>query len=334
MSHDYYKVLEVDPQASLDVIHAAWIALSKRYESDDMRRKMMNEAWETLREPDKREQYDESRSGNGKKGKVVGNYRIMEKIASGGFGTTYKGEHISTGCRVCIKHASNISALDEQLLLDEARACWDLRHWGIPCMRDILRMPDDSLALVMSYVPGRTIAQIIEEEYPQGLDPEHVAWITDRALNTLKYLHFNGVVHGDVKPGNIIIQNDSHALVLVDYGLSAIKPTSKDAAKGYTPYFAPPEQMLGGPLVPESDFFGLGMTMVYALGGDVEHVKVPGGTPEAMCGLIKKLIRREVLSRPNWKTEDLCQTIEKVRLEDFGRSTSGFKPLKLKGDKS
>lgn len=334
MPHDFYKILEVDPQASWEVIHAAWIALSRLYEKDDVRRKKINEAWETLRENDKREEYDKIRKGGVKKGKVVGNYRILEKIASGGFGTTYKGEHISTGCCVCIKHASNISALDEQILLDEARACWDLRHWGIPCMRDIINMPDGSFALVMSYIPGRTIAQIVQEEYPNGLDAEHVGWITDRAINTLKYLHYHGVIHGDFKPGNVMIQNDTHGLTLVDYGLSAIKPTSKDQAKGFTPYFAAPEQISGGSLLPETDFYGLGMTMIYALGGDVEHIKVPGNTPPAMCALIKHLIRRDVLSRPNWKDEDLCETIEKVRISDFGRSASGMKPLKLKGDKT
>jgi len=325
---DHYKALEVDRRASEEVIQAAYRALAKKYADDTPRLKRLNAAKEVLFDSTRRTEYDNKSVK--KKGKVIGGYRILEQIAEGGFGITYKAEHVVTGCLVCIKHASNISAADEELLMSEARSCWDLRHWGIPCVRDILQMPDGSLALVMSYVPGPTLAQILEhKDYQGGLDPEHVAWITERILNILKYLHFNGVVHGDVKPQNIIIQPESHTVVLVDYGLSAVRPSRRDNAKGYTPYFAAPEQESGGVLLPEADFYGLGITMIFALGGDIEYVKVPGTTPDYLCGFIKKLIKREVLSRPNWQSEDLCETIQEVRKKDFGRTMSSMKPLRI-----
>ena len=327
---NHYKTLEVDPKADQEVIEAAYQVLCHKYRYDDRRLKKLNAAKKVLFDGHQRDQYDKDRQGSVKRGKVVGDYRILEQLAEGGFGITYKAEHRTTGCPVCIKHASNISAADEAFLLDEARSCWDLRHWGIPCMRDILRMPDDSLALVMSYVPGPTLAEIRESKtYKNGIDAEHVAWMTERILNILKYLHYSGVVHGDVKPQNIIVQPESHTLVLVDYGLSAVKPSRKDEAKGFTPYFAPPEQENGGVVLPEADLYGLGMTMVFALGGDIEFVKVPGDTPDGMCNFIKKLIKREVLSRPTWDKEDLCETIQEVREMDFGRTMSSMKPLKI-----
>lgn len=327
---DHYKALEVDPKASQDVIDASYRALCKAHQFDEDRLRMFNAAFEVLHDSDKREKYDKEKAGSVNRGKVVGDYRILAKIAEGGFGTTYKAEHRTTGGLVCIKHALNVSAADETLLLEEAKSCWDLRHWGIPCVRDVLRMPDNSLALVMSYVPGPTLAQLMEKkEYQHGLDPEHVAWISERILNILKYLHYNGVVHGDVKPANIIIQPESHTVTLVDYGLSAVRPSRKDTAKGFTPYFAPPEQQAGKTLLPESDFYGLGMSMIFALGGDVEYIKVPGSTPDGMCGFIKNLIRRDVLARPNWQKEDLCEVIQEVRMQDFGRTMSGMKPLKV-----
>lgn len=323
---DPYKILEVDPRASSEVIGAAYKALAKKHSDDEVRLRKLNAAKDQLAD---RDDYDKKVAAM-KKGKVVGEYRILEKIAEGGFGITYKSEHITTGCPVCIKHASEVSASDAEMLLDEARSCWDLRHWGIPAMRDVLRMPDDSLALVMSYVPGPTLAQILElPAYKNGIEAEHVAWMAERTLNILKYLHLNGVVHGDVKPQNIIVQPESHTVVLVDYGLSRVKPTSTDGAKGYTPYFAAPEQIAGKVPLPETDFFGLGMSMIFALGGDVEYVKVPAGTPDGMCGFIKRLVKREPLSRPNWDAEDLCESIQLVRKEDFGRKVSGMKPLKI-----
>lgn len=261
--------------------------------------------------------------------KVIGNYRILDKIAEGGFGITYKAEHTTLGSLVCFKHATHISPEDEELLFSEARAMWDLRHFGIPAVRDVLRMPDKSVALIMSYVPGLTLEQIVKKNYEDGIDAEHVAWITDRILNILKYIHYHGVVHGDIKPQNVIIQPESHTVVLVDYGLSAVKPSRSTRTKGFTPLFASPEQMDGRTLVPETDFYGLGMTMIYALGGDVEHVKVPGTTPEHLCQLIKSFIRRDVVSRPNWREMDLCEEMQMVREKDFGRSMSGMKPLNV-----
>jgi len=326
---DPYKILEVSPNASQEVVTAAYRALAKAHADDEVRLRKINSAKDLIGDSDKRKKYDGQKE-EVKKGKVVGGYRITKEIAEGGFGKTYIAEHIATGCPVCIKHASEVSALDAEMLLAEAKAVWDLRHWGIPAMRDILKMPDDSLALVMSYVPGPTLAQVLEmDDYKNGLDPEHVAWITERVLNILKYLHINGVVHGDVKPQNIIIQPKHHTVVLVDYGLSCVKPTSKDGAKGYTPFFAAPEQIEGKVPLPETDFYGLGMSMIFALGGDVEYIKVPGTTPDAMCSLIKRLLKREPLARPNWEKEDLCETIQTVRKQDFGRKVSGMKPLKF-----
>lgn len=326
---DYYKVLEVDPRACTEVIKAAHHALSKIHHEDknDALMKQINVAGDVLLDDKRRKTYDEKLFK--KDGKIIGEYRILEKVAEGGFGTTYKAEHLTLGSLVCIKHAHEVSPEDEALLLDEARTIWDLRHFGIPAIRDILRMPDGSLSLVMSYIPGPTLTQILEKN-EDGIDAEHVAWITQRILNILKYLHLHGVVHGDVKPQNVIIQPESHTVVLVDYGLSTLKPNRKSEAKGYTPFFAAPEQISGKAPRPEMDLYGLGMTMIYAIGGDVEFVKVPGHTPDEMCKFIKRLIRRDPESRPDvWQNEDLCDTIEEVRKADFGRSASGMKPLKL-----
>lgn len=324
---DPYKILEVSGNASPEVIHASYHALVKKFSNDEVRLRKLNEANELLGDSDKRKKFDNKKST---KGKIVGEYKIIEEIAEGGFGKTYKAEHIATGCPVCIKHASEVSDTDTEMLIEEARAVWDLRHWGIPAMRNVLKMPDESLALVMSYVPGPTLAQILEmPDYKDGLDPEHVAWITERCLNILKYLHLNGVVHGDIKPQNIIIQPKHHTVVLIDYGLSRVRPTPKDGAKGYTPYFAAPEQIEGKVPLPETDFYGLGMSMIFALGGDVERIKVPETTPDALCALIKRFLKRDVLSRPNWHSEDLCETIQKVRKESFGRKVSHMKPLKI-----
>jgi len=253
-------------------------------------------------------------------GTTIGDYRVLEEIAEGGFGITYRGEHVTLGTPVCIKHASSISPQDEEILMEEARAIWDLRHFAIPAVRNILKLDDGSVALVMSYIPGPTLFEIIEEN--GRLSPEHVCWIAERILNALKYLHFHGVIHGDVKPGNVIIQPDSHMVALVDYGLSLIRPSRSDKSKGYTPMFAPPEQIQGRSLLPESDLYSLGMTMVFALGGDVNKKQVPTSVPEPLCRFVKKLITYDMMSRPRWDKQDLIGELQDIRQKTFKRTSS------------
>lgn len=323
-----YEILEVNPRARDSVIEAAYRTLIKEYHpdkgGDPKRAAKINEAKRILLDEKERQKYDEEI--NSIEGKALGNYKVLEKIAEGGFGTTYKAVHTTTDCLVCVKHANNISPEDEELLVNEAKAMWDLRHYGIPAVRDLLKLEDGSLALVTSYVPGPTLEQIITKI--GKMEAEDVAWITSRTLNILKYLHYHGVVHGDVKPQNIIIQPDTHAVVLVDYGLSSIKPRSGSTNRGYTPDFAPPEQYSGRTLLPQSDFYSLGITMIYSLGGDIRGKRVPDKTPELLCDFIKRMIVKDVLARPGWEKEDLFDTFDEIRQKCFGRSHSGFKKIK------
>jgi serine/threonine protein kinase len=322
MATNPYQVLQVGTRATEPVIVAAFRALAKEYQGDGRRISEIQEARDVLLDPVRRKAVD---APPPKKGKQIGQYRILDEIAEGGFGITYKAEHIVVGAPVCLKHAFEASAVDTSIMLEEARAVWDLRHWSLPAMRDLFQMPDGSMVLVMSYVPGPTLEQCIESNGP--LDPEDVCWIASRILNVLQYLHYNGVVHGDIKPQNIIIQEDKHSVVLVDFGLSLTRPTASSSAKGYTQFYASPEHQAGTPLVPESDFYSLGVTLTRALGGDIESLKVPGDTPDNMLGFIKGMIRRDITQRPNFRKTDVCAALRDVRLKDFGREFSSMKPL-------
>ena len=107
-------------------------------------------------------------------------------------------------------------------------------------------------------------------------------------------------------------------------------PTKESDSKGYTLYFSPPEQMDREALLPESDFYSLGMTMIYALGGGLEHVErreVPQDVPDPICKFIQKLVVRNVFSRPNWEKENLFEAFQEVREQTFGRARSDMKPI-------
>ena len=326
---DHYQVLGVDRRAPMEVIHAAYRALAALYanETNPTRLRFLNQAKEVLYDEANRRAYD--RELNQVTGVRIGNYKVLREIAEGGFGKTYYGEHVLTGGPVCIKQCSNISAEDDEILLNEAQAMWDLRHFAIPSVRDVVRLEDNSLALVTSFIEGLTVEKVVEKIGP--IPPEHVAWIVERILNALWYIHEHGVVHGDLKPQNAIIQHKTHMACLVDFGLAMIKPGASDKSKGYTEYFAPPEQMQGKPLVPESDFYSLGIFIIYALtGGNMKHIlarNVPASLPDPFAQFIKRLIVRDVLGRPSWEKENLFETFQKVRRDSFGRDHTNMSPI-------
>lgn len=323
---DPYKTLEVNNRASQTVIKAAYQALIKQFHpdhnGDETKAKEINAAYEILSDPDKKKKYD--KSSKEKTGTLIGSYRVLESIAEGGFGSTYKGEHIITKDPVCIKHCSMVSPAHDAILIQEMKSIWDLRHYALPVMRDLQRLDDGSLALVMSYIPGYTLEQIVEKA--GKIEPETTAWITERILNALLYLHHHGVIHGDIKPQNVIIQPSTHSVVLVDFGLAMVRPGSSDKSIGYTPVFASPEQIAGKAMLPASDYYSTGMLIVYALNGGkrMDKKQVPSSVPDPMVDFIARLTKDDVLSRPQ---KDLFEDFVKVRHQSFGRSRSGMKDI-------
>lgn len=325
-----FKILGVDPDADPVVIDAAWKALIGKYHPDKdpshtRLAAQINAAHGQIRNPPLRPTLNKDRKLE--VGRIIGNYRITDEISEqGGFGRTFKAEHLLLGGIVCIKDCSFVDEKFYDRMVQEANAIWDLRHYALPTMRDLIRLEDGSFVLVMSFIPGRTIYDIVDNSGP--LDAETVAWIAERLLNALSYIHRHGVIHGDIKPQNIIIQPESHMAVLVDFGLAIVKPSASTKSKGYTELFAPPEEIERLPLVPESDLYSLGMTLIYALTGNLDRVRgkeIPVQVPEEFANFIGKLVRRDVLNRPNWDKEDIIESLRAVRLRSFGRAHSGIK---------
>ena len=328
---DYYQVLEVNPRARPEVITAAYHTLMKAHHPDvnatmGSHAMGLNEAYDVLNDTLKRKDFDRER--NSSSAKMIGPYKVLELIAEGGFGRTYKAQHKILGELACIKDCSNVSLADTAMLIEEAKATWDLRHYALPSIRDLIRLDDGRVFLVMSYIAGPTLEKVVKAK--GALEAETVAWITERNLNALNYIHRHGVIHGDIKPQNIIVQEDKHMAVLVDFGLAAVKPSSDSEAKGYTPFYAPPEEEAGKPLLPESDYYSLGMTMIYALSGSTEYVtrkQVPKNVPDELCDFIKRLIARDINNRPQYGKEELCDVIVELRQRVFGRRRSNMAPI-------
>ena len=341
---DYYDILQVSPTAAPEVIKAAYRALIRRVHDDGDPRtrngelaREYNEAHEVLSDAAKRRTYDLARTNRaGDEIRAEVRYRILSEIAEGAIGKTYKAEDLLDGGIVCIKEC--IDPNDprkreqmERVLLRELKVMRNLRHHAIPPVLHAIRMPSGKLALVMGFMEGKTIEQWVEQL--GALHPESVAWVIERTLNALWYLHApeNRVIHGDIKPQNIIANDETHTVALVDFGLAMVKPSANAKPIGWTDDYAPPEQEQRlGPLLPQSDFYSLGMTMVFMLGGSLEWVQrkeIPGYVPDLLVAFIKKLIPRDVLSRPE-DAGKLFHEFRELRVQLFGRDHSGIEPMR------
>ncbi len=330
INNDYYEILEVSPRARKEVISAAFRTIMKEHHpdhgGDTKTAQSLGHAYDVLSDDTKRSKYDRERVNI--TDLLAGEYKVLELISDAGIGATYKAEEVISGDIVCIKHCTSISPQADEFLLNEMKTLRCIRHAGLPSIFRMFRLPDGSLAFSMSFIHGKTLEQWVKDIGP--LDPEAVAWIAERTLNTLRCMHYFGAIHGDVKPGKIIVDDTDHSAVLVGLGLSMFRPKGGEKAKGYTPYFSPPEAKEGKSLLPQSDFYSLGVSMVYALTGDlrrVEKMEVPSTTPKPLKGFIARLVEKNIALRPRWEDGDLFEEIKKIRKESFGKARSGMKKI-------
>lgn len=192
-------------------------------------------------------------------------YRIIRLLGQGGMGAVYLAHDQSLEHEVAVKYNRNPSSEGSSQFLREARLLAALHHPNLPRVTDYFLSGQDQY-LVMDYVPGRDLQEVLDEEGAQPL-PRVMQW-AQQIGSALNYMHSQKppVIHRDIKPANIKLMSDG-SVVLVDFGIAkAADPTQATAtgARGYTPGYAPPEQYGTSPTGPYSDQFSLAATL-YAL---------------------------------------------------------------------
>lgn len=193
-------------------------------------------------------------------------YQMVEKIGEGGMGVVYRGRDERLGRDVAIKVLPAGMLNDEparRRFCKEALALSKLNHQNIRLVYDFDNQEGVDF-LVMEYVPGRTLREMIAA----GLLPEkEISRLGAQMAEGLAAAHTRGVVHCDLKPGNLMVTPDGR-LKILDFGLAkAVRPESQEvstdsstrprSAGGTLPYMAP-EQLIGGPVDPRSDIYAMG----------------------------------------------------------------------------
>ncbi len=209
--------------------------------------------------------------------RIAGRYESLEVVGRGGEATVLKAIDTRHERLVALKVRVVPHNGASDSLLAEARSLLTLPpHPGLAHARDDL-FDGGRHVLVLDWVEGVNLARVLVDEGRPGLPVSSVLRWVAQAAEALTVLHQNGVVHGDVKPANLILDRDGR-VVVVDLGSSSV-PTA-DAPRGGTPGFRAPEIAGGAPADRSSDVFGLAATAFTLLTG-----APPIGGPPVWTGL-------------------------------------------------
>ncbi|MFG1882444.1 serine/threonine-protein kinase [Micromonospora sp. NPDC049102] len=252
---------------------------------------------------------------------LSGRYRLDERVATGGMGDVWRASDLVLGRQVAVKVLLPALVSDPDFIARfraEARIMAALRHPGIvqvyDCGEDDL--PDGGRAdyLVMEFVEGEPLSKRIESA--GRLDVAETMSIVAQAAHALGAAHRGGIVHRDVKPSNLLVQEDG-TVVLVDFGVArstnVTSITSTNAVPGTALYMAP-EQAAGRPVSGATDIYALGAVAYCCLTGgppftgdnplqvavrhlDDEPPELPHEIPEAVRALVSRALAKDPLER-------------------------------------
>lgn len=216
-------------------------------------------------------------------GRVIAQrYQILDTIGKGGMAIVYRAIDTRTGHSVAIKVLRPEFNQDEEFLnrfQREAEAASKVSHHNIVNLLDV-GMDGDSRYLVMEYVQGKTLKEVIRQK---GKLPYATAGqIAIRILSALQHTHRNGIIHRDIKPQNILVQSEGHIKV-ADFGIARMANSSTltkgDSVMGSVHYFSP-EQAAGENVAETSDIYSVGVVMYEMLTGQVPF---DGDSPVAVA---------------------------------------------------
>ncbi|MDQ2647325.1 MAG: serine/threonine protein kinase, partial [Myxococcota bacterium] len=220
---------------------------------------------------------------------LAGKYRIVRLLGEGGMGRVYEAEHTSVGRRFAVKLLRPHLAANEQALARfrrEARAAGALENEHIAAVLDFDTAPDGTPFLVMEYLEGRSLGQLLADEGP--LPASRAANALLQVCRGLEAAHAAGILHRDLKPDNLFVTrraDGSELLKILDFGIAKLlneggrdAPIQTGAAIG-TPYYMAPEQVRGDvPLDERVDLYALGVILYELLSGQKPHPGDSGNT--------------------------------------------------------
>jgi serine/threonine protein kinase/predicted Zn-dependent protease len=294
-------------------------------------------------------------------GQTIAHYRITAELGRGGMGVVYRAHDERLLRSVAIKILSDVSrgsAETRSRMLAEARAAARLHHPGITTIYEVVE-DGDSIFLVMELVEGRTLRSLLSDG---PLEPKRIVELGTQLTEALEAAHSRGVVHGDIKPDNIVVQPDGRAKLLdfgvarrcVDESVTATINTVTEVEatpgiQGTIAYLAP-EQLRCEPADGRADLYSLGIVF-YELasgrrpfsaptlsalisqivsGSAPDLTDVAPGAPRAFCSIVERVLQKDPAHRFQ-SARDLQRELTNLRRE---LELGAFLPAALAGQRS
>ncbi|HLH64310.1 MAG TPA: Stk1 family PASTA domain-containing Ser/Thr kinase [Solirubrobacteraceae bacterium] len=212
---------------------------------------------------------------------IDGRYRVLSRLGAGGMADVFLAEDEQLSRQVALKLLHRRFAADPgfvERFRREAQAAASLQHPNVVSVYDRGSF-DDTYYIAMEYLPGRTLKQLIREEAP--LDPLRAIDIALQILRAARFAHRRGVIHRDLKPHNVIVDESDQAKV-TDFGIAragASDMTETGSIMGTAQYLSP-EQAQGHAVGPASDVYSVGVVLYEMLTG---RVPFDGDSPVAIA---------------------------------------------------
>ena len=234
------------------------------------------------------------------RGQIIGKYKVLSTIGSGGFGTVYLAEDTWIDKKVALK-VPHKQGVDFGELLREPRLLASLNHPNIVTILTAEKQ-DNVFFIVMEFVPGETLEEILSRDgaLALGLALDYTCQI----CNAVDHAHRQGVLHRDLRPSNVLV-TDNGMLKVADFGTSRFLEIAAHGTTviGSPPYMAP--EQFHGKAVFASDLYSLGVTMYQMFTG-----VLPYDTPSPAD--LDRLMRGDLLTPPRLKNPKIPKAINDI----------------------
>ncbi|MBV8757208.1 MAG: protein kinase [Deltaproteobacteria bacterium] len=262
-------------------------------------------------------------------GMVVGErYEILNQIGKGGFSAVFRARDRVADEIVALKVLASHADADVVHLRREVQIARRISHPGVVRTHDLVQI-GDKLVASMEFVEGETLSHRLKRE--PALTVDEVVRLADDIARALAAAHRVGVVHRDIKPGNIILRSQTGRAVIADFGISHVHSTEETPTRRKpllaandegmvlgTPQYMAPEQLQGKEVGPPADVYAFGLVMYQAATGKrpfpgitVEQLAsartkgpIPAleterpEVPAALCQLIRRCLEPDPAQRP------------------------------------
>ena len=197
-------------------------------------------------------------------------YKVLNRIGSGGMADVYCAEDLQLGRRVALKLLYRRFAEDEEFVerfRREASSAAGLQHPNVVAVYDRGEF-DDTYYIAMEFLEGRSLKQVVRQD--GALDPDRAIDLVLQILKAARFAHRRGIVHRDIKPHNVIVDDEGRAKV-TDFGIAragASDMTETGSIMGTAQYLSP-EQAQGHPVDARADLYSIGVVLYELLTGRV-----------------------------------------------------------------